>query len=139
MVPLEKPLPYVDGDTRPFWEGCAKGELRLQRCLKCGAYRHPPSPICQDCLSPDHEWIATSGRGTVYTFVIVHRAFNPAWESEVPYVVAVIELAEGPHILSNVVDVSVNAVHIGMPVKVRFELASEEISLPKFAPLTGDR
>lgn len=129
-----RPLPLPNRDTEPFWEGCAKGELRLQRCASCRAYRHPPSPICHLCWSPEHEWVPASGRGTVYSFVVVHHAFH-GWNDELPYVVAVIALEEGPHIVSNVVEVPIDSVKIGMPVGVFFERASEEIVLPKFRPL----
>lgn len=131
MEKTVQPLPIPNPDTEPFWHGCARGELLLQRCKSCLAYRHPPSPICPECLSPDHEWVAAEGRGTVYTFVIVRQALKGE-TFRVPYVVAVIELAEGPHILSNVVGPAVEEVKIGMPVEVFFERISSEISLPKF-------
>ena len=131
----QKPLPIVDQDTQPFWEGCANGQLLLQRCGQCGALRHPPSPFCHECLSPANEWVAASGEGTVYSYVVVHRPFHPAWDGETPYVVAIIALAEGPHIMSNVVGVPVDQVAVGMPVKVTFERATDEITLPKFGPL----
>jgi uncharacterized OB-fold protein len=127
-----KPLPIPNQDTEPFWQGCARGELLLQKCSPCGHYRHPPSPICPACLSPHYRWTASSGRGTVYSFVVVHRALHPAWEKELPYVVAIIELAEGPHLMSNVVETPVDQVKIGMNVEVFFERASEEIAVPKF-------
>lgn len=131
-----KRLPITDHDSRPYWEGCARGELLLQRCTACGAYRHPPRPICHACLSPRSAWVPSSAEGTVYSFVVVHRAFDEAWADEVPYVVAIVELAEGPHILTNIVGTPVDAVHIGMPVRVTFDRLSEEIALPKFVPAT---
>lgn len=137
MKSATKPLPVVDLDSRPFWEGCAHEELLLQQCAECGAYRHPPSPICRRCLSPRHEWVAATGHGRVYSFVVVHHPFDPAWESDLPYVVVVIELAEGPLILSNVVHVSPEQVSVGMPVRVCYERASEEIVLPVFCPAEG--
>jgi uncharacterized OB-fold protein len=130
---VERFLPIPNPDTEPFWQGCAKGELLLQRCLPCKAYRHPPSPICHVCLSPDHEWVASNGRGTVYSFVVVHQALR-GWTGEVPYVLAVIELAEGPHVVSNILDLPPDQVRIGMAVRVFFERASEDIVLPKFRP-----
>ena len=133
-----KLIPVPNADTRPFWEGCAREELLLQRCTACGAYRHPPSPICAQCLSIDAEWISASGQGTVYSYVIVHRAFDEAWTDDVPYVVAIVELAEGPHILSNVVGTPVDTVSVGMPVAVFFERVSEEIMLPRFRPPTAE-
>ncbi len=129
-----RPLPIPNPDTEPFWQGCARGQFLLQRCSSCRSFRHPPSPICSGCLSPDHEWVAASGHGKVYSFVIVQEALR-GWELEVPYVVAIIELDEGPHVLSNVVGVATGRVEIGMPVSVFFEQVTDEISLPKFRPM----
>jgi len=137
MQQRAKRLPIPNEDTRPFWDGCAREELLLQRCGACGAYRHPPSPTCPKCLSTDAEWVAASGNGTVYTYVVVHQALDPAWAEDVPYVVAIVELAEGPHMLSNVVDTPVDQVTIGMPVTVCFQRASDEIVLPRFRPAAG--
>ncbi len=128
------PLPIPNPDTEPFWQGCSRSELLLQRCLSCRSYRHPPSPICDACLSSEHEWVRASGKGTVYSFVIVRESLR-GWKFEVPYIVAIIELAEGSHILSNVVGVPVERVGIGMPVHVFFEQITDEISLPKFKPV----
>ena len=84
----------------------------------------------------DHEWVPVGGHGTVYSFVIVHQPLR-GWEDEVPYVVVIIELDEGPHILSNVVGVAPDRVDIGLSVQVIFEQATKEIALPKFKP-TGE-
>ena len=133
--PPRRPLPIVaDIEAQSFWEGCARGELLLQRCTDCGAYRHPPSPICPDCLSATHEWVPASGNATVYSFVVVQHAFNRWFEDQVPYAVAVVELEEGPHMLSNVVDVLPDQVTIGMKVRVCFDRVSDEVALPKFQP-----
>jgi uncharacterized OB-fold protein len=134
MEKTKERLPIPNPDSEAFWDGCAKGKLLLQRCLACQAYRHPPSPICQRCLSPEHQWVAAAGRGTVYSYVIVHEALH-GWNGEVPYVVALIELVEGPRMIGNVAGVPVDRVKIGMPVSVFFEPAAGEISLPKFSPM----
>ena len=128
-----RPLPIPNPDTEPFWRGCVQGQLLLQRCLSCQSFRHPPSPICPMCLSADHEWVASNGRGTVYSFVIVHESLR-GWGFEVPYVVAIVELNEGPHVLSNVMGVPTEQVRIGMLVQVFFEQITDEIALPKFKP-----
>jgi len=124
----------VDGDSQPFWDACAREQLVVQRCRACATSRFPPSPICPECLSAEHDWLAAAGAGTVYSFVIVREALNPAFKDEVPYVVAIIELAEGPHMLSNVVGVPVERVRIGMPVRVSFERLSDDVVVPKFRP-----
>lgn len=134
MAKAMPPLPIPNPDTESFWKGSARGQLLLQRCTSCSAYRHPPSPLCQECLSMDHEWVAAQGRGTVYSFVVVHQSLRGE-AFHVPYVVAVIELAEGPHMLSNVEGSPIEKVAIGMPVQVFFERVNDEISLPKFKPV----
>ena len=91
--------------TEPFWSGGLSGELRLQQCANCGHVRYPISRICPRCLSPDAAWAAMSGRGVVQSYIVFERAYHQAWAGQVPYVVALIELAEGPVLISNVVGV----------------------------------
>lgn len=118
--------------TQPFWDGCARGELLLQACQSCQAVWHPPSPLCPRCYSTDYAWTPVSGRGTIYTYSVVHRAFRPVWEPHLPYVVAIVELAEGPHMLSNLIGVAPDEVRIGMQVAVTFQPVSDTISVPLF-------
>ena len=127
-------IPVANFDTQPFWDGCARGELLLQRCSGCRAYRHPPSPICPHCLSDGHDWVEASGRGTVYTFVVVRETRARGWDKMVPYVVAVVELEEGPRFLTNLTDVAPEAVRIGMPVEVTFAELDGTTKLPLFRP-----
>ena len=96
-------LPTITDLNRPFWEAAAAGELRLQRCTACGHMRYPISTSCPVCLSPDTEWTVTSGRGTVLSYTRFHRAYHPAWEERVPYVVLLVQLAEGPRLFSTLV------------------------------------
>ncbi|HEY3917236.1 MAG TPA: Zn-ribbon domain-containing OB-fold protein [Stellaceae bacterium] len=127
-------IPVANPDTKPFWDGCARGELLLQRCATCGAYRHPPSPICPRCLSERHEWVPSSGRGTVYTFTVVREMRARGWEQMVPYILAVVELEEGPRLLTDLVDVAPEAVTIGMPVAATFAELDGTTRLPLFRP-----
>ena len=83
--PAGLPLPAITDDTRPFWDNCRRRTLTVQRCGACGAFRHPPAPVCWQCRSFAHEWVPVSGRGTVFTHAVVHRAFLPALEGRVPY------------------------------------------------------
>jgi uncharacterized protein len=129
-------IPVANPDTQPFWDGCARDELLLQRCSACGAFRHPPSPICPQCLSDRHDWIRSTGRATVYTFVVVRQALARGWEALVPYVVAVVELEEGPRFLTDLVNVAPEAVTIGMPVEVTFAELDGTTKLPLFQPRT---
>ena len=131
------PLPNLD--TQPFWDGCARGELLLQRCAACGAYRHPPSPICPECLSDQHEWVRASGHGTVYTFVVVREARARGWDKLVPYAIAVVALEEGPRMLTDLVEIAPEAVTIGMPVTVTFAELDGTTRLPLFRPLAREK
>ncbi len=131
-------IPAANADTKPFWDGCLRDELLLQQCASCHAYRHPPAPICPNCLSDRHAWVPASGRGAVYTFVVVRESRARGWDKMVPYVVAVIELEEGPRMLSNLTNVEPEAVTIGMPVEVIFEELDGTTKLPLFRRRTGN-
>lgn len=131
------PLPRPTALSKPHWEGCREGRLRVQRCSQCAAHVFIPRPFCPECLSDTLAWVESSGRGRVYSFSVVHRPQRP--EYQVPYAVAIVELEEGWHMLSNLVDCEVEEVEIGMPVEVTFQRMSDEISLPFFRPAPGPR
>jgi uncharacterized OB-fold protein len=131
----QKPLPVPNPDTKPFWDGCKKHQLRFQKCKACGHIRWPAAIICPDCHAKETEWIAAAGKGIVYSFTVYHQAFHPAFEDDIPYVTAIIELDEGPHLLSNIVDCTPDDVYCDMPVEVTWEDVDEEFSLPKFKPV----
>ena len=127
-----RPLPEPVAHTKPYWEACRRHELRIQRCLQCGQLIHYPKVHCPNDGSDRFDWALMSGRGTVYSFIVAQRAFHPWFKKDLPYVVAIIELAEGPKMMSNVVGLDPDAVHVGLPVEVVWDDASEDISLPKF-------
>jgi uncharacterized protein len=127
--------PIPNADTKPFWEGCAQERFLLQRCTACNAFRHPPGPICRQCLSDRFEWLPASGAGSVYSFTIIHEQAAPGWSDLVPYVLTVVELDEGPHVLTNLVDVEPKEVRIGMRVEVIFAELADSMKLPVFRPL----
>ncbi len=129
-----KPLPKVNADTRQFWDGCKSHELRFQKCKDCGHIRWPASIICPLCHSDNTKWIVASGKGKVFTFVVYHEAYHPAFEADLPYVVAIVELEEGPHFLTNIVGCNPGEVRCEMPVQVIWEDVTAEFSLPKFKP-----
>ncbi len=106
----------------------------LQKCGDCDTLRHP-SPICGNCLSMDSEWVAMSGRGKLYTWTVVHQRYHPGFAEETPYNVAIVELEEGPRLLTKIVDCPNDNLYIGMEVEVVFEDVTEEIALPKFKPV----
>jgi uncharacterized protein len=127
-------LRLADDDTRLFWEGCRNHRLLFQKCQACGHVRWPPSIACPVCYSGNTELITASGKGKVYTFAVFHKAAAPAFEGRVPYVVAVVELTEGPRILTNVVGCDPSEISCDMAVEIVWEDVSDTESLPKFRP-----
>ena len=134
MKEYNKPLPSSSPWSRPFWEGCKRHELLIQHCKDCGDNIFYPKLYCPNCLSPDIEWIKTSGRGKVYTFTIVRNYSPTEFAQDVPYVVAVVRLTEGVQLMSNIVDCPPEQVKCDMEVEVVFEDVTEEVALPKFKP-----
>jgi uncharacterized OB-fold protein len=129
-----KHLPPVNGESAPYWEGCRQGELRLQQCASCSYIQFYPRLLCSRCSGRRLNWIAASGDGRVKSFTIVRRAVSEAYAPDVPYVVALIELAEGPTMMSNVVGCDPETVEMNMPVRVTFDFWTEDISMPLFRP-----
>lgn len=129
-----KPLPNPAPESVPYWEAAKQHRLTLPRCRACAKFWFPPSRACPHCMSDDFEWAAVSGRGKVYSFVTFHRVYHPAFAGDVPYVVALVELDEGPRMLTNIVGIRPEAVVCEMPVKVVFDDVADNVSVPKFAP-----
>lgn len=127
----ERPRPAPNPDSAPFWEYCRAGELRIQRCTDCGTFRHHPRPRCPNCQSDRSEWALCDGRGTVASYTICHRPVLPAFEPFVPYNVIVVQLTEGPFMVSNLVD-SDQDPSVGMTVQVTFHKIDDELTLPQF-------
>jgi uncharacterized OB-fold protein len=128
-----KPLPAVDRVNAPFWDGAARGELRIQQCPRCGQRQHYPRALCTRC-GADPEWITASGLGTVHTFTIVRQYGMPPFREELPYVVAIVDLDEGPRMMGNVTGCAPEDVRIGMPVEVWFLVAREGVGIPYWRP-----
>ncbi|MEZ4331989.1 MAG: Zn-ribbon domain-containing OB-fold protein [Myxococcota bacterium] len=133
--------PTVDWESRAYWEGAGRGELVLQRCRACGTVQHRPRGICASCLASEVESFVASGRGRVYTFSVVRQNQMPEFRDAVPYVVAYVQLDEGPQLLSNVVGCAPEAVSIGMRVRVEFvpTPADPKTASPLDAPLAVPR
>ena len=128
----KKPLPRPDEESRWFWEACRRHELVAQKCRGCATLRTYPRALCPECLSADTEYVRLSGRGRVHTFTVTVQNQAPGFREELPYVMAYVELEEGPRVLTNVIGCPPDEVHIGMPVVVEFEDATDEIGLPRF-------
>jgi hypothetical protein len=133
--PIAHPAPAADNETRAYWEGCARGELVLQRCTRCGSVQHRPRALCIACgLEAGIEHFVASGRGSVYSFTITHQNQAPGFREAVPYVLAYVDLEEGPRLLTNVVGCAPADVRIGLPVQVEFAKTEGEFPVPVFRP-----
>ena len=130
------PLPVKQPESDFYWEKAQAHELWLRRCNGCEHAYFYPRDFCPDCGSRDVSWVQASGKGTLHTFAIVHRAPVPAFRDHVPFVVAMVDLEEGPRIPTNLVDVEPDSahIHVGMAVEVAFADVTDEITLPVFRP-----
>ncbi|WP_342641057.1 Zn-ribbon domain-containing OB-fold protein [Rhodoligotrophos ferricapiens] len=135
MNDFSKPVPVADSDSAPFWEGCRAHRLMIQRCGSCKTPRFPPMRTCPKCHSTETEWFKASGRGTVYSWIVVqHPVPREVYGQDVPYVVALIDLEEGVRMVSNVIGLDPHAIIGNMPVEVTFEEGQGGVVLPKFKP-----
>jgi uncharacterized OB-fold protein len=136
MTEYKKPLPFIGRGNEPYWEAAKKHELHIQKCHKCGKYVFYPRGHCPQCFSSDMEWVKVSGKGKIYTYTICQRPAGPAFSKDVPYNIAMVDLDEGPRMMTNIVGCRNEDIKIGMPVEVVFEDVTGTVSLPKFKPLT---
>jgi len=134
MTEDQRPLPKPDHDSAAYWEAARHHELVLQKCSSCQRFRFYPRSICQFCFSNVFEWHRSAGRGTIYSYTVIHRPPFPAFRKKVPYVLALVDVEEGVRMMTNIIDCDPQAVEIGMAVEVAFEDVTEEITLPQFRP-----
>jgi uncharacterized OB-fold protein len=127
--------PSTRGMAREYWRGAARGELRLPRCRDCATFVWPPRVRCPICGCSAFDWIASSGRGIVHTFTIVRQATEPHFRTKVPYAVAMVEVDEGPRLMTHIVGCRVDDIRIGMRVGVAFVDLGDGLALPVFEPL----
>jgi uncharacterized OB-fold protein len=132
----DKPLPMITPENERYWQGARDHELWLRNCRSCNRTYFYPRDICPDCGGRDVEWKQVSGRATLHTFAIVHRAPSPAFREMAPYVTAIVDLEEGGRMMTNLVDVEPDPARItvGMPLRVTFDDVTPEVTLPKFRP-----
>ena len=135
MNEYAKPLPEMNDGTRAYWDACKEHRLVLPKCRSCGEIYFFPNDFCPHCLSEDIEWIEASGKGKIHTYSIVERPPSPQFSEDVPYIVAIIELEEGPRMMSNVLEMSHEDIRIDMPVEIVFEDVTESVTIPKFRPV----
>ncbi len=129
-MPMPRPTPL----SQPFWDAAARQELVIQRCDRCGTHLFYPRHNCGSCGSRVLSWVPSSGRGTLFTYTIARRPTHPAFAERVPYVIAVVELDEGPRMTTNLVDCPLEDVSIGMPLEVTFSELQDGLRLPFFRP-----
>ena len=131
LQPQSGPLPRArSGVSAPFWEGCAQHELRYQRCLDCHQATFPPSEHCRTCLSFGLEWQISAGLGEIYSWTLVHRPVTA--EFTPPYAPAIVSLAEGYELLTNIIGVTTDELQVGLGVRVEFRSVKPDLTLPYF-------
>ncbi len=133
-----KAIPQPTPESQFFWDRARQHELWIQRCDDCAHVFFPPRTFCPKCLSKSVQWFRASGRGTLYSYMINHRP-APGFEAEVPYAIAVVQLEEGPRMMTNIVGIenTPEKLVLDMPLVVAFEDIQPDISLPKWRPLDG--
>lgn len=131
-----KPIPMPDADSAALWKGLKEGKLLLQHCQDCKHIQYYHQAICRECLGENLVEKEASGRGSVYSYSVVYRAPGPAFKDDTPYAVVLIELEEGPRMISSMVDVAVEDVGFDMKVEMVVEPINDEISLPRFRPVS---
>ncbi|MFB7103323.1 Zn-ribbon domain-containing OB-fold protein [Streptomyces hydrogenans] len=124
--------PDIDAFTRPYWDAAAEGRLLLRRCRACARPHHYPREFCPHCWSEDVDWEPASGRATLYTWSVVHRNDLPPFGERVPYVAAVVDLAEGPRMMTQVVDVPEDDLRADMALEVVFRTGEDGVAVPVF-------
>jgi uncharacterized OB-fold protein len=134
MTAMRFDLPQPDLETQPFWDAAREGKLLIKQCNACGEHHFYPRPFCPKCWSGDVEWVEASGRASLYTWSVVHRNDLPPFGERVPYVAAVVDLAEGPRMMTNVVDCEFDALQIGMALHAVFHPTSDEVTIVQFRP-----
>jgi uncharacterized protein len=128
-------LPAADDDTRPYWDAARAGRLLVKRCADCGAAHFYPRPFCPRCWSSAVSWEEASGRAVLYTWSVVHHNDLPPFSDRLPYVAAVVDLAEGPRMMTNVVDCDEEQLRVGMPLQVAYREIAEHVTIPVFVPV----
>ncbi len=129
------PQPMADNNSLPWWQAAAEHRLVVQRCTTCSHLRLPPAPVCPRCRSAAADWQEATGRGELYTYTVVHRPVAP--DQDLPFVVAVVELegADGVRMISNLVDVDLETLEVGLRVEVVWEDMGPDLAIPRFRPV----
>jgi uncharacterized protein len=125
-------LPTPEGDTIEFWDAAREERLLIRHCLDCDAYSYYPRPFCPKCWSEHIDWYQAGGEGTLYTWSVIYNNDQPPFRDRVPYVAAIVDLAEGPRMMTNVVDCPFDELRVGMALRVTFQPISDDYTIPVF-------
>ena len=134
MTAMRFDLPQPDLETQPFWDAARDGRLLIKRCAACEQFHFYPRPFCPHCWSDAVEWVEASGRATLYTWSVVRRNDLPPFPDRVPYVAAIVDLDEGPRMMTNVVDCDFDALQVGMQLEAVFHPISDDVTIVQFRP-----
>ena len=137
MAEPARARPKITPETQHYWDGAKQGELRLQRCDSCAHAYFPPRPFCPKCGSREVSVFKASGNGTLYSYVINHRPLAAGFTE--PYAIAVVELEEGPRMMSNILECpqTPEALELDMKLEVTFQKIDDSLTLPQFRPAKG--
>ena len=136
MTDYLKPLPNIDADNEDFWKGANEHRFLLHQCQNCKTYYYPAIE-CTTCeeMAPPMKWVESSGRGELFTWIVMHRQYHEGFADDLPYNVALVKLEEGPYYLTNVVDCDNQELRQGMPLEVTFDDVTNDVTLPRFRPV----
>lgn len=129
-----KPVPRITPDNAPFWEGCRQHRILLPTCVSCRRPHWPPGPVCPYCFGDALAWEQATGRGVVSSWVVVHKAWLPAFAADLPYNAVQVELEEGVRLTCNLVGAGNEALRVGLPVEAVFDDVTPDATLPRFRP-----
>lgn len=136
-MPVPKPIPTLRGEEKVYFQEAKAGRLVFQECAACSQRVFYPRTVCPNCLSEDLRYVASSGRGEIYSFTTLHVPGNPAFAADVPYTIVLVTLEEGVRVLANLVDCPPEAVAVGLLVEVLFDAVTEDFTVPRFRPRAG--
>ena len=136
-TPARSDLPTIEDESRPYWDAAAEGRLLVRSCTDCGAIHHYPRPFCPECWSENVEWKEASGRATLYTWSTVFVNDMYPFRERLPYIAAVVDLEEGPRMMTNVIDTEPDDLEIGMALEVAFRPVDDQITAPVFRIAAG--
>ena len=133
-MPYDKPKPRTDDISAPYWQAAKEHRLVAQKCSMCSTMMFPPVAVCESCLSPDLDWITLSGKGSVWSFIVMYQKYYESFADDIPYNVAVVRSEEGLKFVTNLAGIDNDDIRVDMPVEVTFDDVDADLTLPKWRP-----